>query len=310
MMKIPVQVSLKIVTIAVWLCFFSLLCATPFFTHVATAGAATTTATTSEILKDTQTADASGTVHDAAVVEQKVRHLFKDTPVMIEIARCESKFRQYTDSGNVFRGGYQNAMVGVFQFNGPVHKNGAKALGFDIDTLDGNLDYAKHVYTLSGTDPWVSSFTCWSTGVKASSGGFSNLVFGQTHANVRDLQKRLNAAGFVIADSGPGSPDNETTMFGNLTRVALRQFQCATKLACSGDEYSTGYGLYNSETHDALLEYKEPKTTSKKSATFSITTSKSEPLSADRRAALLAQIAELMKQVAALQTKLQLLRST
>ena len=38
-------------------------------------------------------------------VEATVREYFADIPVMIEIARCESKFRQFADSGNVLRGG-------------------------------------------------------------------------------------------------------------------------------------------------------------------------------------------------------------
>ncbi len=252
------------------------------------------------------------TVAYAATAAQDVREAFADAPAMIEIARCESKFRQYADSGNVLRGGYGNNMVGVFQFNSLVHSKAAAALGFDIETLVGNIGYAKHIYATQGTDPWVSSFSCWQGALTAPSkaSGFTNLVFGQTHPDVIDVQRRLNEAGFTIADAGPGSVGNETSMFGTLTRVALRRFQCAEEIACSGDEYSTGYGLYNEETHEALVAYKKPKTVSKKSNSSSATTPTKNKLSAAKRAAMLAQIEELTKLVAQLQKQLALKRNT
>jgi len=89
--------------------------------------------------------------HDQAAVEKRVREYFADVPVMIEIARCESKFRQFTDSGAVLRSA---GMIGVFQFYEVVHSNAARALGHDLATLEGNLAYARHLYTQSGTQPW------------------------------------------------------------------------------------------------------------------------------------------------------------
>jgi hypothetical protein len=103
----------------------------------------------------------SSTVHNAAIVEAKVREVFADTPAMIEIARCESKFRQFTDSGNPLRGGAGGQMVGVFQFFESVHASAAKNLGFDLTTLEGNLAYAKHVHDTQGTSPWNSARSCW-----------------------------------------------------------------------------------------------------------------------------------------------------
>lgn len=93
-----------------------------------------------------------------AEVEKRVREYFADTPVMIEIARCESKFRQFTDAGNPLRSA---GMIGVFQFYETIHAPGAKALGYDLTTLDGNLGYAKHVYRSEGTTPWNGSKYCW-----------------------------------------------------------------------------------------------------------------------------------------------------
>ena len=116
-------------------------------THAATV--ATTTATT------TSTAS-SAIVQTPDEIEKRVREFFADNPVMIEVAKCESKFRQFTDAGNVLRGGSGGMMVGVFQFFESVHTTAAKKLGFDLLTVEGNIGYAKHVYAQSGTTPWAS----------------------------------------------------------------------------------------------------------------------------------------------------------
>jgi peptidoglycan hydrolase-like protein with peptidoglycan-binding domain len=63
-----------------------------------------------------------------------------------------------------------------------------------------------------------------------------NLTVGVTGEDSRQLQLFLNANGFVLADSGPGSPGNETDMFGGLTRSALAKFQAA-----NGIEPPAGY---------------------------------------------------------------------
>ena len=52
-----------------------------------------------------------------------------------------------------------------------------------------------------------------------------NLDVGGTGEDVRALQRFLNAKGYQIVASGPGSPGNETTTFGSLTRAALAKFQ-------------------------------------------------------------------------------------
>lgn len=101
------------------------------------------------------------------LVEQQVREVFADTSDMIEIARCESKFRQFTDAGNVLRGGYGGQMVGVFQLYESVHASAAEAQGYDLATLSGNIAYAEYLYNKSGTTPWNSSADCWQ-GVRTS----------------------------------------------------------------------------------------------------------------------------------------------
>ncbi len=71
-----------------------------------------------------------------------------------------------------------------------------------------------------------------------------NLGVGQSHDEVRLLQKFLNEQGFLIAKTGPGSPGNETRYFGSLTRAALIRFQEKNSrqiLAPVGLTRGTGY---------------------------------------------------------------------
>ena len=114
---------------------------------------ATTTATTTDsvIVKTNKNAE----------IESKVRLYFADTPIMAEIAKCESRFRQFSPDGNVFRGKINNQDVGVTQINEYYHAKRAKKLGYNIYSLDGNMAYAKLLYEEEGTDPWVSSSPCW-----------------------------------------------------------------------------------------------------------------------------------------------------
>ncbi len=51
------------------------------------------------------------------------------------------------------------------------------------------------------------------------------LQTGTVDSQVRLLQRALNALGFTVAKSGPGSPGKETNYFGSATRLALIRFQ-------------------------------------------------------------------------------------
>jgi len=55
----------------------------------------------------------------------------------------------------------------------------------------------------------------------------TNLFLGMNHPDVLKLQQYLNAHGFTLTTTGPGSIDNETNMFGSLTKKALIKFQLA-----------------------------------------------------------------------------------
>jgi len=61
-----------------------------------------------------------------------------------------------------------------------------------------------------------------------------NFGIGATGRDVRELQVFLNANGFPVADSGPGSPGNEVDVFGTNTRNAVIKFQTAHGLTATG----------------------------------------------------------------------------
>src|SRR3989344_120688 len=67
-----------------------------------------------------------------------------------------------------------------------------------------------------------------------SSSSFTrDLDIGAMGEDVRALQQFLNAQGFMIAESGVGSPGNETDYFGSLTQTALGEFQAANGITPS-----------------------------------------------------------------------------
>lgn len=121
-------------------------------TTATTAGATTASSSTAA----TTTTVATTTLAVSRVESEKaVRAYFADIPAMIEIARCESNFRQFTDAGNVFRDA-SGDMVGIFQFYEISHKASALARGLDLETLDGNMKYARSLYEAQGVRPWQS----------------------------------------------------------------------------------------------------------------------------------------------------------
>jgi hypothetical protein len=94
-------------------------------------------------------------------IESTVREYFKDAPIMAEVAKCESHFRQFEKDGSIFRGKITTKDVGVMQVNEYYHLKRAQKLGYDIYSVEGNMAYARLLYTEEGTDPWVSSSPCW-----------------------------------------------------------------------------------------------------------------------------------------------------
>ena len=111
--------------------------------------------------KSTTSAVEEIAVQKPATLEEYVREYFTDVPLMAEIARCESRFRQLEVNGEVLRGELSREDVGVMQINEFYHEDTAKVLGLNLHTLDGNLAYARWLYSREGFVPWASSEKCW-----------------------------------------------------------------------------------------------------------------------------------------------------
>ena len=110
-----------------------------------------------------QTAIASAQVptQPAQTLQEYVTNYFSDAPIMVDIAQCESHFRQFDNSGSIHRGTINHSDVGVMQINEYYHADEAEKLGLDLYTIDGNLQFARYLYEKEGTTPWLSSAKCW-----------------------------------------------------------------------------------------------------------------------------------------------------
>ncbi len=58
-----------------------------------------------------------------------------------------------------------------------------------------------------------------------------DLELGSVGEDVRCLQRYLNAEGFKISETGAGSPGNETSLFGSLTKEAVVRWQTANNFS-------------------------------------------------------------------------------
>lgn len=94
-------------------------------------------------------------------VEEYVNKYFSDIPVLVEVARCESRFRQHGKDGRVLQGLVNELDLGVMQINEHYHIEKADKLGLDLETLEGNTAYARYLFEKSGLQPWISSSACW-----------------------------------------------------------------------------------------------------------------------------------------------------
>ncbi len=92
---------------------------------------------------------------------------------------------------------------------------------------------------LPGTEPVINNVTG-----SANTNFSRNLTVGMEGEDVKALQQFLNRNGFTIANSGAGSPGNETTYYGEATASALARFQtkyASETLAPIGLTTASGY---------------------------------------------------------------------
>ena len=114
-------------------------------------------AVTTEVKKS----EAHEPMTDSKNVKRFVEKYFADIPIMIDIARCESRNRQFTPTGEIIRGEVNKFDVGVMQINEKYHLEDSRKLGYDIYTIEGNTAYARYLYERQGAKPWLSSSPCW-----------------------------------------------------------------------------------------------------------------------------------------------------
>lgn len=108
-------------------------------------------------------------------------------------------------------------------------------------------------YTMTARG-YRSTYATTASSSSGSSGSSSytftrDLYVGSRGADVKALQQYLNRKGFIVASSGPGSPGQETELYGGLTASAVRRLQEAYKstiLTPAG--FYAGTGIFGPHT--------------------------------------------------------------
>ena len=72
---------------------------------------------------------------DSLNTEAIVRGYFKDIPVMVEVARCESTFQHTLSDGSVIKGKVDPADTGVMQINKRYHERAATAMNLNLSLI-------------------------------------------------------------------------------------------------------------------------------------------------------------------------------
>lgn len=85
------------------------------------------------------------------VIDAIISH-FPEEPVMVEVARCESKLNPSADRKGIDGG--------LFQIN-QVHLPALAELGLNRYDLEDNLAYSRILYNEQGLGPWYMSRYCW-----------------------------------------------------------------------------------------------------------------------------------------------------
>jgi len=94
-------------------------------------------------------------------IEDTAKEILSGTP-LLNVAICESGLRQFNKDGSVLRGKVNSDDKGILQINTFYHQSEADILGYDLETLEGNLLFGRWLYLKQGLAPWSASKECWS----------------------------------------------------------------------------------------------------------------------------------------------------
>ena len=163
-------------------------------------------------------------------IEIMVRDIFIDEPVMISIAECESRFRQFTDAGNVLRA--SGRYVGIFQIDEILHTSLAESLGFDILTAQGNIDYAQYLYTQQGSTPWrtcAQTYTPLSVPVPVSDRDtFHTIINSGECPRELVLSQRMKIYDRDVVDTQNSSATGQVSLLqGHINRILAQTYHQA-----------------------------------------------------------------------------------
>jgi len=139
---------------------------------------------------------------------KKIKILFQSEPVEIELDLGETKLVDLNNDGiNDIKATFSDLIVNRVELTLiDLHKEVEAVVEEEKETLE-IIKPSNSIY----------NFT-------------RNLYLGLKGEDVRQLQKYLNNNGFNLAETSYGSPGNETTYFGPLTKTALSAFQKANNI--------------------------------------------------------------------------------
>ena len=86
---------------------------------------------------------------------------YKNFRKLRRVAFAESGFRQFDSNGDVLRGTLNEKDIGIFQVSETYWLEKSLELGYDIYTVNGNIEMAVWIYNNYGTQPWAWSKKGW-----------------------------------------------------------------------------------------------------------------------------------------------------
>lgn len=98
-------------------------------------------------------ATSSFTTSSESIKQRIVMEFGNLAPIMLQIAQCESGFRQYDIFGNIVES--YTGDRGVWQINVRTWYGEMKEMGIDPDTIDGNFAAAHYVLQKQGLKAWA-----------------------------------------------------------------------------------------------------------------------------------------------------------